>query len=62
MNTITDTLALILLLAPLAAGAWAAWWLPRWAGEGRPGRGIQHTDWSVANLPSEPYARLPRLP
>ena len=49
-------------LLPFAAGGWAAWALPRWAGEGtaRAGSG-EEQDWSHEGLPSRPYRDLRRV-
>lgn len=58
MNTMIEILVLSL---PFAAGAWAAWALPRWAGESPRPAGPPESDWSVDGLPSRPYAALERI-
>jgi hypothetical protein len=46
---------------PFAAGAWAAWALPRWAGEGRSTATPETSDWTYEGLPSRPYRDLRRV-
>lgn len=55
MNTVMETLVLLL---PLAGGVWAAWSLPRWAGEGRLPAGERDAGWGTADLPSRPFSDL----
>jgi hypothetical protein len=50
---------ILVTAVPFAAGGWAAWYLPRWAGERTPrARGPERDDWSVGGLPSRPYRDL----
>lgn len=47
---------------PFAAGAWAAWALPRWAGLGTPRPPAPPSrDWTYEDLPSRPYRDLDRV-
>lgn len=57
---------ILVTAAPFAAGAWAAWALPRWAGETtrRPapsGDWSPADDWAPSDLPSRPYRDLSRI-
>jgi hypothetical protein len=57
-----DLIDAIVTAIPFAAGAWAAWYLPRWAGEGyRRPSGPETEDWSAGDLPSRPYRDLTRV-
>jgi hypothetical protein len=52
----------IVTVIPLAAGAWAAWKLPHWTGEGyRRPTGPETADWSAGSLPSRSYRDLTRV-
>lgn len=58
MNIIEITVTLL----PFAAAGWAAWALPRWAGEGsRRAPSGQDRDWTYEGLPSRPYRDLHRI-
>lgn len=55
-----NTLEALVMILPIAAGGWAAWALPRWAGEHRTGE-KPGTDWGSPTVPSQPYADLRRV-
>ncbi|MFZ5869413.1 MAG: hypothetical protein ACOYXW_02615 [Actinomycetota bacterium] len=60
MNALVD---IVITAIPFAVGGWAAWYLPRWAGEDR-SRGSSTTepeDWTPATPPSRPYRDLHRV-
>ena len=57
-----NSLEILLTALPFVAGGWAAWALPRWAGEGRTrSTSPASQDWSVDGLPSRPYRDLDRV-
>jgi len=60
MNTLLD---ILVTATPFAAGAWAAWALPRWAGEGNRRSGdAGPLEWSdPQRLPSQPYRGLRKV-
>lgn len=51
----------VIILLPLAAGGWASWWVPRWAGQ-HPRSPARPDEWTADGLPSRPYRDLHRLP
>ncbi|GAB2675440.1 hypothetical protein [Thalassiella azotivora] len=56
-----NTLELAVTLSPFVAGAWAAWWFPRWAGGSHDAPADPTRDWSSGDLPTRPYRDLERL-
>lgn len=59
MSTLVD---IVVTAVPFTIGGWAAWYLPRWAGEGRSSTSaVEPEDWTPATPPSRPYRDLRRV-